>query len=100
MIAIKILDKSSDLKFTKGTREFSLFPNLKVLSTLPRSNIHIKVTSIERVNKNYRLFLHCLFSDIVVYTSGQRQAKSAYSFDGRRIQHEIFDGFDALLCSE
>lgn len=100
MIAIKILDKGSVLEFNTGTREFSLFPNLKVLSTLPRSYIHIKCTSIERVNKNNRLFLHSHFSDIEVCTSGQRQAKAANSFDVRQVRQEIFDGVDALLCSE
>lgn len=86
MIAIKILDKGSVLEFNKGTKEFSLFPNLKVLSALARSYIRTKCTSSERGNKNNRLFLHSHFSDIVVLTSGQRQAKAANSFDGRQVR--------------
>lgn len=38
-------------EFDKGTKEFSLFPNKKVLYILARSHVGIECTSVERVNK-------------------------------------------------
>lgn len=94
MTAIKIADKGYFLECSQGTRDFILFPEFK--SSLCSAKV-MNCTSVERVNKNNRLFLYSHFSDIVVLTSGQRQAKAARLMELALMEDRYDDKYLMLL---